>query len=140
MVTTRDMNSTKATATIEIEFERETTYTVCIKNDGPLRQHLFFEFPRQSLGTIGSGNQLTEGVSSLQYLSQEIDQAAEVVKGSIEKMTIFDGAYDEMETNLYASFFIKALVLIIVCTMQCWLFMRMLGKKTIEYKRVSIAI
>lgn len=134
------MNSVKNSTTVEVEFERQTTYTLCMKNDGVLRQHVFFEFPMQNPDATASGHQLTEGVSTLQYLSQEIDQAAQVVKGSIEKMTIFDGAYDEMETNLYASFFIKALVLIIVCTMQCWLFMRMLGKKTIEYKRVSIAI
>jgi hypothetical protein len=139
-VATRDLNSTKTSTTIELEFQRLTTYTLCMKNEGSQKQHAFFEFPLRYSDTIGSGTQLNEGVSALQFLSQEIDQTAQVVRESIEKTTVFDATYDDMETNLYASLFIKVMVLIIVCSMQCWLFMRMLGKKTIEYKRVDIPI
>jgi hypothetical protein len=109
-------------------------------NEGSVKQHVFLEFPSQVAHSTGSSNEINEGVSAMEYLGEEIERIAQTIKESIEKTSIFDQTYDEMESYLYASFFIKALVLLLVCSLQCWLFMRLMGKKVLEYKRVSIPI
>lgn len=139
-ITSRKLNATKNEATVEIAFAKETTYMFCMENQGNQKQHTFFEFPLQNSETIGSSTQLNEGVNALQFLGKEISQTAEVVKEAIEKMAVIDETYSEMEDSMYLSFAIKASVLFLVCVLQCWLFMRMIGKKTIEYKKVSIPI
>ena len=93
-----------------------------------------------TLAIAGTSGEINEGVSAIEYLGEEIERTAQTVKESIEKTSIFDHVYDDMETYLYASFFIKAFVLLVVCSLQCWLFMKLMGKKVLEYKRVSIPI
>lgn len=140
VIASRTMNNTKTEAQITATFKKDNLYQICIFNEGTGKQHVFLEFPSQSANSSGTANEINEGVSALEYLSEEIENTAKTVKESIEKTAIFDQTYDDMETNLYASFFIKAAVLIVVCSLQCWLFMKLMGKKTLEYKRVSIPI
>ena len=139
-ITAHTLNSTKSTSDIELQFESGQSYIFCLTNLGTEKQHVYFDFPLVNAEATGSKFQIDEGVRALEALGQEIDQASQTVRESIEKTTIFDATYDDMETSLYGSLFIKALVLIVVCAMQCCLFMRMLGKKTIEYKRVAMPI
>lgn len=127
-------------AVLEFTFKQGHHYMLCLQNDGSSKQHVFLEFTSQIAGSAGGKTEIADGVSSIQYLGEEIERTAQTVKESIEKTSIFDQTYDEMESYLYASFFIKAFVLLVVCSLQCWLFMRLMGKKTLEYKRVSIPI
>ena len=140
VVVSKTLNSSQHNSQISITFEREKTYELCFINQGTSKQHIFFEFPLQTAEAIGSATEVGEGVSILQALGIEIEQTAETVKEAISKTNVFDEVYDEMESTLYASFFMKAGVLIIVCSLQCWLFLKMIGRKTLEYKRVSIPI
>lgn len=140
VMVSKTLNNSKVDATISYTFKAEHLYKLCFFNEGSSKQHVFVEFPTQFAHAAGTSGEVNEGVNSIQYLGEEIERTAETVKESIEKTAIFDQTYDEMETYLYASFFIKAFVLLVVCSLQCWLFMRLMGKKVLEYKRVSIPI
>lgn len=139
-IVSRTLNQTNPHAQLTFTFKKDHMYELCIFNEGSSKNHVFLEFPSQHESSIGSSTEINEGVSAIQYLGEEIERTAQTVKESIEKTAVFDQTYDDMETFLYASFFIKAAVLLLVCTLQCWLFMKLMGKKTLEYKRVSIPI
>ena len=134
------MNNTKSESQITHTFEKDYSYQLCLTNKGSSKQHVFLDFPIQASHSIGTSNEINEGVTAIQFLSEEIEKTAQTVKESIQKTMVFDITYDEMESSLYASFFVKATIVILICALQCWLFMKLMGKKTIEYKRVSIPI
>ena len=140
VIASRTLNSSKSDATLSTTFKKEHLYMLCLFNEGTSKQHVFLEFPQQAANATGTSGEINEGVSAIEYLGEEIERTAQTVKESIEKTSIFDHVYDDMETYLYASFFIKAFVLLVVCSLQCWLFMKLMGKKVLEYKRVSIPI
>lgn len=140
VIVTKPLNSTKTDATITTTFKKDMLYKLCLFNEGASKQHVFLEFPSQAGHAAGTTSEINDGVTAIEYLGEEIERTAQVVKESIERTSIFDQTYDDMETYLYASFFIKAFVLLVVCSLQCWLFMRLMGKKVLEYKRVSIPI
>ena len=140
VMVSKTLNNSKTDATLSYSFKKDHIYQLCLFNEGGSKQHVFLEFPSQFAHAAGTSNEVNDGVTSIQYLGEEIERTAQTVKESIEKISIFDQTYDEMETYLYASFFIKAFVLLVVCSLQCWLFMRLMGKKVLEYKRISIPI
>lgn len=140
MVANKTLGSAVSNGQIDYEFEKNITYEMCLHSIGPTPKHVFLEFPFQVYTAIGTSNEINDGVSLLKTLATEIQNTDQVVQETISRTAIHDQIYSEMETTLYTSFFVKAVVILLVCVLQCWIFMRMVGKKTFEYKRVSIPI
>ena len=121
-------------------FEKGKNYELCFENVAGIKKHVFFEFPLQISTAIGTASEVGEGVTLLKQLALDIEQTAQTVRETLSKTTVYDMVYDEMESSLIGSLLLKGLVLLIICGLQCWLFVRMVGKKVLEYKRVSIPI
>lgn len=137
----KELKNARGSDSIKTTFAKGYEYEVCFtSNGGSSTKHVFFEFPLQNKDAIGSKSDLGEGVTLLQSLATEIQKTGDSVKETISKTSIFDLVYDEMEKTLYSAFFLKAGILLIICGLQCWIFMKMVGKKALEYKRVSIPI
>lgn len=140
MVVAKELKDARASDSIRANFDKGFSYELCFESAGSSTKHLFFNFPIQNYNAIGSSTELGEGVVLLQTLAIEIQKTGEAVKDTISRTVVFDQVYDDMERVLYSSFFMKAGVLLVVCGLQCWIFMKMVGKKTLEYRRVSIPI
>ena len=76
----------------------------------------------------------------IRSLAAEVTKTSENVNEVISRTVVFDRVYDEMETSLHHSLLIKGGVLLLVCVLQGWVFMSMIGKKVFEYTRISIPI
>lgn len=140
MVTQKNLTFGLGSGEIKHTFIENLTYELCFTSIGSTSKHIFFEFPLQNLDNIGTAQELGEGVLLLKGLSNEIQKASEAIKETLSKTTVFDEIYNEMETTLYTTFFLKGLIVLIICILQCCLFVKMIGTKTQEYKRISIPI
>ncbi len=125
---------------IDVSFQKDFTYELCFYSLGYPSSHIVLEFPAQRANAISSSYDVNQGVTLLSALAQEIQSTEEVVHETLSRLSVYDSVYNEMEETLYSSFLIKALVIIIICGLQCWIFVKMVGKKAFEYKKVSIPI
>lgn len=134
------LNTSDQRGDVNVTFEKDFTYELCFTTLNNPTGHMVLEFPRLKSNTISSKYDVNDGVTMLQQLAQEIESAEETVHETLSRLSVYDTVYNEMEETLYSSFLIKALVILVVCALQCWIFVSMVGKKAFEYKRVSIPI
>ena len=125
---------------IEFDMKQKKSYELCFSTDSPKELHVFFEFPVIIMESTSSPTEVFDGAQIIRQLAVEIERTGDNVKEVISSTLIFDSESDKLETNLYSRIILKTIVLFLVCGLQCWIFMKMIGKKVFEYTRVSIPI
>jgi hypothetical protein len=125
---------------IKHTFEQNHTYEICLEPNSDKTKSVFFEFPTITMESMGSKSELEDGIQMIRSLAAEVTKTSENVNEVISRTVVFDRVYDEMETSLHHSLLIKGGVLLLVCVLQGWVFMSMIGKKVFEYTRISIPI
>ena len=137
MYISKYLDSSQSKGEIKAKFEHEKTYSLCFRSSDSGRKNVFFEFPLQTSQAVGNSKELGEGVQVIQSLSAQIQMTADTVQQTLSRTSLFDKVYNEMETNIYASFTVKTAILLGVCILQCWIFMRMIDTSLFKYSRVG---
>ena len=127
-------------ADVKHTFEQEHGYEVCFEANTDKPKHLFFEFPTIVMEATGTKSELEDGVHLIRTLAAEVTRTSENVNEAVSRTVVFDRVYDEMESSLQVCMLTKAVVILLVCVLQCWVFSSMIGRKVFEYTRISIPI
>ena len=137
MFVTKHLDASESKGEIKATFEHGKTYSLCFRSADSGRKNVFFEFPLQSSRAVASSKELGEGVQLIASFAGQIQQTADAVQQALSRTTLFDRVYNEMESAIYSTFAAKAAIVLAVCALQCWLFVRMIDTSLFRYSRVA---
>lgn len=134
---TKHLDSSDSKGEIKATFEHGKTYTLCFRSADSGRKNVFFEFPLQKSLAVSNAKELGEGVQLIASFAGQIQQTADSVQQTLSRTSLFDQVYNEMESTIYSTFAAKSAILLVVCALQCWIFMRMIDTSLFKYSRVG---